>query len=121
MDKGKLWDSGGEHSWRTTCRCGEPLRFSAEDIGSGQPVDGADFFCSIADPKKGPHDWGVVRFTPEIAPCAVCGGPPKIRSVRKLGRMVHLFDCECGPLARFEGMTRIQAIEQWNERERIPA
>jgi len=46
--------------WKTQCRCGEPLLFSCEDIATGRPAMGADYWCSNPDPARGPHDWGVV-------------------------------------------------------------
>ena len=48
--------------WPTKCRCGQPLNFSCEDIGTGQPAEGADYWCSVGDPALGPHDWGVVVY-----------------------------------------------------------
>lgn len=47
------------------CRCGEPLVYSSEDIVSGQPAEGADYWCSIGDPEKAPHDWGIVAYENE--------------------------------------------------------
>ena len=48
--------------WPTKCRCGQPLSFSCEDIQTGQPAEGADYWCSVGDPELGPHDWGVVVY-----------------------------------------------------------
>jgi hypothetical protein len=44
------------------CRCGSSLAYSSEDIVTGQPAEGCDYFCLEADPEKGPHDWGVVVY-----------------------------------------------------------
>lgn len=46
--------------WKTHCRCGAPLAFSSEDIATGRPAKGADYWCTSGDPERGPHDWGVV-------------------------------------------------------------
>lgn len=48
--------------FKSRCRCGASLDFSAEDLATGMPAEGADYWCS--DPKKetGPHDWGVVTL-----------------------------------------------------------
>jgi hypothetical protein len=51
--------------WPTKCRCGQPLSFSCEDVGTGQPAEGADYWCSVGDPELGPHDWGVVVYRVE--------------------------------------------------------
>lgn len=51
--------------WPTKCRCGQPLSFSCEDIKTGQPAEGADYWCSVGDPELGPHDWGVVVYKTE--------------------------------------------------------
>ena len=48
--------------WKTHCRCGAALAFSCEDIQTGRPAEGADYWCSVGDPTKGPHDWGVVVY-----------------------------------------------------------
>jgi hypothetical protein len=48
--------------WKTKCRCGAPLAYSCEDIQSGQPAEGADYWCSDGNSEKGPHDWGVVVY-----------------------------------------------------------
>lgn len=44
------------------CRCGAPLAYACEDIGTGRPAEGTDYWCSDGDPEKGPHDWGVVVY-----------------------------------------------------------
>ena len=48
--------------WKTTCRCGTSLSFSCEDIKTGRPAEGADYWCSDPNPETGPHDWGVVVY-----------------------------------------------------------
>ena len=53
--------------WNTHCRCGQPLNFSCEDIKTGQPAEGADYWCSVGDPALGPHDWGVVVYKPYVS------------------------------------------------------
>lgn len=52
----------GNIKYRTHCRCGEPLSFACEDIKTGQPAEDTDFWCSVQDPEKAPHDWGVVKY-----------------------------------------------------------
>ena len=54
-------------AFRTHCRCGAPLAFSCEDIVSGRPAEGADFWCGDPIPEKGPHDWGVVVYRESTA------------------------------------------------------
>lgn len=49
-------------TYKRKCRCGAPLNYSCEDIVSGQPAEGADFWCSDGNPERGPHDWGVVVY-----------------------------------------------------------
>jgi hypothetical protein len=49
-------------AWKKKCRCGSSLSYSCEDIKTGQPAPGADYWCSSGDPAKGPHDWGVVMY-----------------------------------------------------------
>lgn len=49
---------------RKTCRCGHRLLFSAEDIQSGEPQPGSDFWCSDSgNESSGPHDFGIVEVT----------------------------------------------------------
>lgn len=48
--------------WRKNCRCGAPLNFSSEDIATGMPAEGCDFWCGNADKETGPHDFGVVIY-----------------------------------------------------------
>ena len=47
-------------SWKSKCRCGEPLEFSNYDVVTGRPALDADYWCSSGDPEKAPHDFGVV-------------------------------------------------------------
>lgn len=50
-------------TWRTRCRCGAKLNFSAEDIATGMPAEHCDFWCSDGNPETGPHDFGVVVYS----------------------------------------------------------
>lgn len=43
------------------CRCGAPLMYAAYDIKSGEPQQDTDYWCSDGDPRRAPHDWGVVK------------------------------------------------------------
>lgn len=47
--------------WPTHCRCGAKLAFSCEDVATGQPAPGADYWCSEGG-QEGWHDWGVVTY-----------------------------------------------------------
>ena len=49
-------------AWKTHCRCGAALAYSIEDVQTGQPAEGADYWCGDPKPEKGPHDWGVVVY-----------------------------------------------------------
>lgn len=53
-------------NWRTRCRCGAKLAYSSEDIGTGRPAEGADYWCSDPQPDTGPHDHGVVMYYNEV-------------------------------------------------------
>lgn len=54
-----------EQPWRTTCRCGAALAYSCEDLETGRPANGSDYWCSNPREDNGPHDWGVVMYQPE--------------------------------------------------------
>lgn len=54
------------YPWKTKCRCGSPLEYSNYDVKDGRPAEGADFWCSSADPETGPHDWGVVMYEDRV-------------------------------------------------------
>ena len=46
--------------YKSHCRCGAALAFSCEDIETGLPAEGSDYWCVAPAPEKVPHDHGVV-------------------------------------------------------------